>query len=33
MGYTVTANISSHRQAFYGGYFERAVLLPQIGRV
>ena len=31
-GYTITANISSHRQAFYGGHFERAVLLPQIGR-
>jgi hypothetical protein len=31
-GWTITANISSHRQAFHGGHFERAVLLPQIGR-
>jgi hypothetical protein len=31
-GYTITANISSNRQAFHGGFYERAVLLPNIGR-
>lgn len=27
-GYTITANISSNDQAFHGGYYERAVRLP-----
>lgn len=31
-GYTITANISSNGQAFHGGYYERAVLVPGSGR-
>jgi len=30
-GYTITANIASNGQAFHGGYYERAVLLPDYG--
>ncbi|MDH2415859.1 HAD family acid phosphatase [Nocardioides sp. CER19] len=30
-GYTVTANISSHQLAFYGGYYERGFMLPNYG--
>lgn len=30
-GYTITANVSTHRQAYAGGYYERAVMLPSYG--
>ncbi|SFC52769.1 hypothetical protein SAMN04487968_107179 [Nocardioides terrae] len=30
-GYTITANISTHHQAYVGGYYERAVRLPSYG--
>jgi len=30
-GYTITANISTHQQAYVGGYYERAVRLPSYG--
>jgi hypothetical protein len=30
-GYTITANISAHDEAYVGGYFERAFLLPSYG--
>lgn len=30
-GYTITANISTHDQAYVGGYYERRVMLPSYG--